>query len=206
VSHERSVPTLGDGCQPVYPVRDVSSGFEGTRTWRFSSGSKRNPAEKLRFFASQAAWRRWLAANHDKSTGPLGRVPAGRDREAEHHVAAVRGRGSLLRMDRRNPSRLDDESYAIRFSPRANSSRWSRLNLKRHAELEAQGHVPRPGRKRVSDGRGRTRRPFKQDCPRRARCAVAREFEPELGGSPLLGSSSALVPNDRRPLGHEREA
>ena len=112
-----------------------------------SSGSKRNPAEKLRFFASQAAWRRWLAANHDKSTGlwvGFRRVATGkRSITWPQSVDEALCFGWIDGIRRG----LDDESYAIRFSPRANSSRWSRLNLKRHAELEAQGHVHEAGTK-----------------------------------------------------------
>ena len=41
---------------------------------------------------------------------------------------------------------LGAESYAIRFSPRKAGSLWSRVNLKRYAELDAQGLVRAAGR------------------------------------------------------------
>ena len=41
---------------------------------------------------------------------------------------------------------IDAESYMIRFSPRKPESKWSRVNLKRYAELEALGLVRAAGR------------------------------------------------------------
>src|SRR5947208_13763498 len=46
---------------------------------------------------------------------------------------------------------LDTESYAIRFTPRAATSLWSRVNLKRFAELEAAGLVGAAGRGAAAD-------------------------------------------------------
>ncbi len=43
-------------------------------------------------------------------------------------------------------SGLGAESYAIRFTPRAATSLWSRVNLKRFAELEESGLVSAAGR------------------------------------------------------------
>jgi uncharacterized protein YdeI (YjbR/CyaY-like superfamily) len=41
---------------------------------------------------------------------------------------------------------IDAESYMIRFSPRKADSKWSRVNLKRFAELDTQGLVKPAGR------------------------------------------------------------
>jgi uncharacterized protein YdeI (YjbR/CyaY-like superfamily) len=41
---------------------------------------------------------------------------------------------------------IDAESYMIRFSPRKATSKWSRVNLKRFVELEAEGLVQAAGR------------------------------------------------------------
>jgi len=41
---------------------------------------------------------------------------------------------------------IDAEHYTIRFSPRKATSKWSRVNLKRFAELDAQGLVHDAGR------------------------------------------------------------
>jgi uncharacterized protein YdeI (YjbR/CyaY-like superfamily) len=41
---------------------------------------------------------------------------------------------------------LGDESYVIRFTPRRSTGKWSAVNIKRMAELEAQGRVTPAGR------------------------------------------------------------
>ena len=43
-------------------------------------------------------------------------------------------------------TRIDDERYKIRFTPRKASSHWSTVNIKRMAELEAAGRVQASGR------------------------------------------------------------
>jgi uncharacterized protein YdeI (YjbR/CyaY-like superfamily) len=42
--------------------------------------------------------------------------------------------------------RVDDERYRIRFTPRRARSIWSQVNLKRYAELEAEGRIHPAGR------------------------------------------------------------
>lgn len=112
------------------------------------SPARRAPAAavKPRFFATQAAWRKWLAANHDKhellwvgfwrvSTGkPCITWPQSVDE------ALCFGWIDGLRRG------IDAESYVIRFSPRKPGSKWSRVNLERFAELEAEGLVHATGR------------------------------------------------------------
>jgi uncharacterized protein YdeI (YjbR/CyaY-like superfamily) len=101
---------------------------------------------KPRFFATQAAWRKWLAANHAKhdhlvvgfwrvSTGkPCITWPQSVDE------ALCFGWIDGLRRG------VDAEHYTIRFSPRKARSKWSRVNLKRFAELDAEGLVHDAGR------------------------------------------------------------
>src|SRR5215510_3224505 len=84
----------------------------------------------LRFFKTPAAFRKWLAANHDKSnelwvgfykkeTGkPSITWPESVDE------ALCYGWIDGLR------KRVDDESYTIRFSPRKPTSVWSAVNMR----------------------------------------------------------------------------
>ena len=44
--------------------------------------------------------------------------------------------------------RLDDARYARRFTPRNQDSRWSTINRRRYADLEARGLLAAPGLKR----------------------------------------------------------
>ena len=42
--------------------------------------------------------------------------------------------------------RFDDDSFVQRFSPRRPKSYWSKVNIERYRELEAEGRVRPPGR------------------------------------------------------------
>ena len=108
--------------------------------------SAATPAVKPRFFATQAAWRKWLAANHAKQAELLvgfWKVTSGKPCitwPQSVDEALCFGWIDGLRKS------IDAESYTIRFSPRKPSSKWSRVNLKRFAELEAEGLVHEAGR------------------------------------------------------------
>jgi uncharacterized protein YdeI (YjbR/CyaY-like superfamily) len=101
---------------------------------------------KPRFFATQAAWRKWLAANHAKrETLWVGfwRVATGKPCitwPQSVDEALCFGWIDGLRRG------IDAESYMIRFSPRKADSKWSQVNLKRFAELETQGLAKPAGR------------------------------------------------------------
>jgi uncharacterized protein YdeI (YjbR/CyaY-like superfamily) len=99
-----------------------------------------------RFFATQAAWRAWLTKHYAKETQlwvGFWRVATGRPCitwPQSVDEALCFGWIDGLRRG------LDKESYAIRFSPRKPESKWSRVNLKRFAELESEGLVHAAGR------------------------------------------------------------
>ena len=50
--------------------------------------------------------------------------------------------------------RLDDRRFARKFTPRRADSRWSDVNRKRYAELEAEGRLKPPGIERRPADRG----------------------------------------------------
>lgn len=49
--------------------------------------------------------------------------------------------------------RLDDERYARKFTPRKAESKWSEINRKRYAELQASGRLQPAGVNRAPTGR-----------------------------------------------------
>lgn len=114
----------------------------------------RKPIPKPRFFVTQAAWRKWLAANHEKrkdlwvgfwrvaTRRPCITWPQSVDE------ALCFGWIDGLRLG------LDPESYAIRFSPRKPGSKWSQVNLKRFDELDALGLVRAAGKAARANWRG----------------------------------------------------
>src|SRR4029077_19453982 len=105
-----------------------------------------SPVVKPRFFATQPAWRKWLVANHAKANMfwvGFWRVGTGRPSitwPQSVDEALCFGWIDGLRRG------IDTESYMIRFSPRKADSKWSRVNLKRYAELDAEGLVKPAGR------------------------------------------------------------
>src|SRR6185295_3394581 len=61
--------------------------------------------------------------------------------------------------------RLDDQRFARKFTPRRADSRWSAVNRKRYAELEAAGRLQGPGIARRPSGRGYGPRPPRLTMP-----------------------------------------
>ena len=98
------------------------------------------------FFATPAAFREWLEANHD--TTPelvVGYFKKGTKRPSITWPESVDQALCFGWIDgvRRG---IDDERYCIRFTPRRARSIWSALNMRRFAELEAAGLVRAAGR------------------------------------------------------------
>jgi uncharacterized protein YdeI (YjbR/CyaY-like superfamily) len=99
-----------------------------------------------RFFATQAAWRAWLAKHHAKRTElwvGFWRVASGKPSitwPQSVDEALCFGWIDGLRRG------LDAESYMIRFTPRKTGSKWSNVNLRRFAELLAEKKVHAAGR------------------------------------------------------------
>ena len=61
--------------------------------------------------------------------------------------------------------RLDDRRFARKFTPRRADSRWSDVNRKRYAELEAEGRLKTPGIARAPTTRGDAPRPPRLAMP-----------------------------------------
>jgi uncharacterized protein YdeI (YjbR/CyaY-like superfamily) len=99
-----------------------------------------------RFFATPAEWRAWLDQHH--ATAPdmwVGFYKRGTGRPSLTWPESVDQALCFGWIDgvRR---RIDDERYAIRFTPRRKGSIWSNINLKRVEELTARGLMHQAGR------------------------------------------------------------
>src|ERR1044071_3642473 len=92
-----------------------------------------------------AAWRKGLARHHDtepeiwlifykKHTGTKGVA----HKDALDEALCYGWIDSLVR-------RLDDDRFAIKFTPRKPDSKWSSINKKRYLELEAEGRLTPAG-------------------------------------------------------------
>lgn len=94
---------------------------------------------------TQDKWRGWLAKNHASSRGVwLLRHKRHTGTESMSYEALVREAlcfgwiDSLIK-------RVDEDSYAIKVTPRQATSKWSDLNRRRWRELKAAGLLAVPG-------------------------------------------------------------
>ncbi len=102
-------------------------------------------ASEARAFRSQAAFRVWLKANHGRTPELLVRCY-----KTSHGTRGLTYRGALdeaLCFGWIDGVRhgLDEVSFAVRFTPRKTESVWSRVNIKRAKELQAEGRMQPPG-------------------------------------------------------------
>jgi uncharacterized protein YdeI (YjbR/CyaY-like superfamily) len=100
----------------------------------------------VRFFATPKSFRAWFTKHHARETMlwvGFWRVATGKPSITwPQSVDAALCFGWIDGLRRG----LDEQSYAIRFTPRSATTSWSRVNLKRFAELDAAGLVHEAGR------------------------------------------------------------
>ena len=100
---------------------------------------------KATFFATPAAFRAWLEANHDKETEVLvGFHRKATGKQAMTWAESVDEALCFGWIDGVRRGR-DDESYTIRFTPRRARSIWSAVNTRRLAALKKEGLVAPAG-------------------------------------------------------------
>lgn len=122
---------------------------------------------------SRQEWRRWLEQHHDSVSEiwlvfPRRRT-AGESIGYEDAIEEALCFGwvdSLVK-------RLDDHRYARKFTPRKADSRWSTLNRRRYADLEARGLLAPPGLERPPTSRS-------GDAPRPSVSALPAYIEEQL--------------------------
>lgn len=97
-------------------------------------------------FDGPAAFRAWLKKHHDQ-----------RDELWLGFYRKATGKGGLQYKEALDEllsygwidgirKKVDDASYTIRVTPRTTRSKWSKVNLDRYAELDADGRIAPPGR------------------------------------------------------------
>ncbi|WP_293905247.1 YdeI/OmpD-associated family protein [Phenylobacterium sp.] len=108
------------------------------------------------FFATPGEWRAWLQANHAT--------------EIELSVGFWKtdsGKASITWPQSVDEAlcfgwidgvrhRIDDAAYRIRFTPRKPGGIWSQVNVRRYAELQAQGRIRPAGQAAYDIGKDRT--------------------------------------------------
>ncbi len=91
--------------------------------------------------------------------------------------------------------RLDDRRYARKFTPRRADSRWSDVNRKRYAELEADGRLKPPGIARSPTNRGSAPRPARLELPAKLPAYIQSALKSSAAASRTF---EALPPSHRR--------
>lgn len=112
-------------------------------------------------------WRDWLTKHHSSETGVwlifhkrhVG-VASIDYKDARDEALCFGWVDSLVK-------RLDDRRYAQKFTPRRADSRWSAVNRKRYAELEAAGRLKPAGIERPPTDRDYGPRPPRLSMPSR---------------------------------------
>jgi uncharacterized protein YdeI (YjbR/CyaY-like superfamily) len=102
--------------------------------------------KQARFFKTAACFRAWLRKNHDSAKElHLGYYKKHTGRPSitwPQSVAVALCYGWIDGIRRR----IDEDSYAIRFTPRRPRSNWSAVNIRLMAELDAAGKMTNAGR------------------------------------------------------------
>jgi len=107
------------------------------------------------FFESEAAFRRWLEANHAHSNELL--VGFWKKGTGRPSLDWPRARDQALCFGWIDGVRksLGDDSYTIRFTPRRRGSIWSKVNLARFEALKADGRMTPAGARALAENKGR---------------------------------------------------
>ena len=95
----------------------------------------------VRRFASQAAWEKWLAANHERSPGVWLELPKkGSERASVTRAEALEVALCYGWIDSQ-VNTVDEERYRQRFTPRRARSKWSKINCAAVERLHAGGRL-----------------------------------------------------------------
>lgn len=106
------------------------------------------------FFETEAAFRGWLAANHDKADALL--VGFWKKGTGRPSIDWPQARDQALCFGWIDGVRksLGEESYTIRFTPRRKASVWSKVNLARLEALKADGQMTAAGIRALEESTG----------------------------------------------------
>jgi len=141
---------------------------------------------------SRDEWRHWLREHHDSQSEiwlvfHKGRAtpPSIGYEDAVEEALCFGCIDSLVK-------RLDDDRYARKFTPRKPQSKWSTINRRRYADLQARGLLAAPGRERAPTERS-------GDAPRPSLSAILPYIEKQLKADPRASKYfEQLSPSCRR--------
>lgn len=149
------------------------------------------------FFADADAFRRWLAANHEDAAELL--VGFWKKGSGKASIDWPRARDEALCFGWIDGvrNRRDAESYTIRFTPRREGGIWSKVNIARFRELEAEGRVTPAGARAFAGRRENTGHYSYEDKER----SLAREEE-----ATFRANAAAWADFEARPPSYRKAA
>ena len=150
---------------------------------------------KIKFFADQSRFRKWLQANHDKTDELwVGYYKKATGKPSITWPESVDEALCFGWIDGLRKS-IDEEAYRIRFTPRRDGSNWSDVNTRRAKELKELGMMEPAGirafEKRKRDSASPSRKPESIE--------LSKEFEAELKSNKKAWKYfNALAPSVRK--------
>jgi uncharacterized protein YdeI (YjbR/CyaY-like superfamily) len=108
------------------------------------------------WFETEADFRRWLAANHEKADELL--VGFWKKSSGKPSIDWPQARDQALCFGWIDGVRksIDEKSYTIRFTPRRKGSIWSKVNVGRYEALKADGQMKPAGERAYEENKHRT--------------------------------------------------
>jgi uncharacterized protein YdeI (YjbR/CyaY-like superfamily) len=163
--------------------------------------SKEERARAARTFASPAAWRAWLERHHDVDDAIILRLAKASAKKKHLTYPQALDEALCFGWIDGVSLRLDDDHYAVRFTPRKPGSIWSNVNLGHVERLRAAGKMTDAGERELAkrtDARTgvysfEQARPTELDDERAARFRAARA---------AWAFFSSLPPGYRRQCAH----
>src|SRR5262249_29307712 len=108
-------------------------------------------------FAEQAAWMRWLEANHDAADGVWIKFAKKKSGIASLNYDEALGEALCFGWIDSQVKTVDEDFYMQKFTPRRAKSKWSQINCAKAIQLIAAGKMRPSGLRQVelakADGR-----------------------------------------------------
>jgi uncharacterized protein YdeI (YjbR/CyaY-like superfamily) len=147
------------------------------------------------FFATEADFRRWLEANHERAPELL--VGFWKKGSGKPSVDWPQARDQALCFGWIDGIRksLGEESYTIRFTPRRKGSIWSNVNVARYEALTEAGLMTAPGVRAYEENKGRQGVYAYETALKELSAAETRQFR---------ANKAAWADWETRPAGYRR--
>ena len=159
------------------------------------------------FFKTPSAFRKWLAANHDKAKELfVGFYKKGSGKPSITWPESVDEALCFGWIDGVRKT-IDDESYMIRFSPRKPESIWSAVNIRNVERLSKEKRMQPAGLKAFAARKeNRSGIYAYEQRPGRTRRAIRVTIPTKQSRVEILSSSTALLSQDSDVVDRQREA